>query len=70
MIKVFYLFLSMTLFLSANEDPIILLPWAIGFLVGVGLFFWGIYKALKTQQTIYMLALLPFIFLIVGMFFI
>jgi len=70
MIKAFLLFMLMTLFLSASENPAILLPWAIGFVVGIGLFFWGIYKALKTQQTIYMLALLPFIFLMIGMFFI
>jgi len=70
MIKIFQLFILVTLFLSANENPAILLPWAIGFVVGIGLFFWGIFKALKTQQTIYMLALLPFILLIIGMFFI
>ena len=70
MITVFLLFVFITLSLSATENPSILLPWAIGFVVGIGLFFWGIYKALKTQQTIYMLALLPFILLMVGMFFI
>ena len=70
MIKVFLVFVFMTLSLSATENPAILLPWAIGFVVGIGLFFWGIYKALKTQQTICMLALLPFILLIIGMFFI
>ncbi|RLA70047.1 MAG: hypothetical protein DRG09_04250 [Epsilonproteobacteria bacterium] len=70
MIKVFLFFVFITLSLSATENPTILLPWAIGFIVGVGLFFWGVYKALKTQQSIYMLALLPFILLIIGMFFI
>ena len=70
MIKVFLIFMTMTLSLSAAENPGILLPWAIGFVLAIGIFFWGIYKALKTQQTIYMLALLPFIFLMIGMFFI
>ncbi len=36
----------------------------------VGLFFWGVYRAVKTQKTIYVLAMLPFVFLLVGMFFI
>jgi len=70
MIKVFLLFVFITLSLSATENPTVLLPWAIGFVLGIGIFFWGIYKALKTQQSIYMLALLPFIFLMIGMFFI
>ena len=42
----------------------------IGFLTVVGFFFWGIYKAIKTQKIIYALALLPFILLIIWMFFI
>ncbi|MCO4845435.1 MAG: hypothetical protein KC427_05385 [Sulfurovum sp.] len=70
MTKVFLIFIFITLSLSATENPTILLPWAIGFIVGIGLFFWGIYKALKTQQTIYMLAFVPFLLLIIGMFFI
>jgi len=40
------------------------------FVITVGLFFWGIYKAVKTQKTVYAWALLPFILLMVGMFFI
>ena len=40
------------------------------FVLGIVLFFWGIYKAVKTQKTIYTLAMLPFILLLVGMFFI
>ncbi len=70
MMKVFLFFVFITLSLSATENPSVLLPWAIGFIVTIGLFFWGIYKVLKTQQTIFMLALLPFLGLIVGMFFI
>jgi hypothetical protein len=40
------------------------------FIVTVGLFFWGVYKAVKTQKNIYAWALLPFILLMLGMFFI
>lgn len=40
------------------------------FIIIVGLFFWGVYKAVKTQKTIYALALLPFVLLLVWMFFI
>ena len=32
------------------------------------LFFWGIFKAIKTQKTAYMLALVPFIALLAYMF--
>ena len=62
------MFVLVTLSVCATENPVVLLPWAIGFIVAIGLFFWGIYKALKTQKTLYMLALLPFILLIGGMF--
>ena len=62
------MFVLITLSVCATENPVVLLPWAIGFIVAIGLFFWGIYKALKTQKTLYMLALLPFILLIGGMF--
>jgi len=40
------------------------------FIITVGLFFWGVYKAVKTQKTVYAWALLPFILLMIGMFFI
>jgi hypothetical protein len=59
-----------TLSLCATENPTILLPWAIGFIFALGLFFWGVFKAIKTQKSIYMLTLLPFLFLMIGMFFI
>jgi hypothetical protein len=39
------------------------------FLVTTGLFFWGVFKALKTQKSIYMLAMVPFFLMMVGMFF-
>lgn len=40
------------------------------FLFIVGLFFWGVYKASKTQKKVYLFAMLPFVLLLVGMFFI
>ena len=39
------------------------------FAVSVILFFWGVHKAVKTQKKIYLLAFIPFILLIIGMFF-
>jgi len=41
-----------------------------GLIIIVGLFFWGVYKAVKTQKTIYTFAMLPFVLLLLGMFFI
>ena len=41
-----------------------------GLLIIVGLFFWGIYKAVKTQKLVYAFALLPFTVLLFVMFFI
>jgi len=38
------------------------------FILAIVSFFWGTYKAMKTQETRYMLATLPFILLILGMF--
>jgi hypothetical protein len=38
------------------------------FLVSVVLFFWGSFKALKTQKKHYLLAMVPMGLLIVGMF--
>jgi len=70
MMKIFLIFIMLTLWVWGNENPIVLLPWAIGFIVAIGLFFWGVYKAVKTQRTVYTLAFLPFILLIIGMFFI
>jgi hypothetical protein len=70
MIKVFQLFIFSTLSLYANEDPSIVLPWILGYIVSIVLFFWGIYKAIKTQKSIYLLAFIPFLLLMIGMFFI
>ena len=38
------------------------------FTVSVLLFFWGVYKMVKTQKKIYLLAFVPFLLLIAGMF--
>ncbi len=38
------------------------------FLITIVLFFWGTYKALKTQKSLYMLAMLPFLVMITIMF--
>jgi len=70
MMKIFLVFVFVTLSLCATENPMILLPWGIGFIVSIGIFFWGVYKAIKTQQTVYMLTILPILFLMIGMFFI
>ncbi|MCB4754570.1 MAG: hypothetical protein LGB62_05830 [Sulfurovum sp.] len=39
------------------------------FLMTLILFFWGIWKALRTQKVIYMAAMIPFFGLMVAMFF-
>ena len=41
-----------------------------GLIVIIALFFWGVYKAVKTQKLVYTLALLPFVGLLFWMFFI
>ena len=71
MIKIFTLFLWTSIFAFAGEKMTIP-PYAAlsGFIIIVGLFFWGVYKAVKTQKTIYALAMLPFVLLLAGMFFI
>jgi len=40
------------------------------FLVTLVLFFWGVFKAVKTQKVTYMLAMVPFFMLMIGIFFI
>lgn len=71
MIKIFSLFLWMSILAFAGEKmtipPYVALS---GFIIVVGLFFWSIYKAVKTQNTIYALGMLPFILLLAWMFFI
>ena len=71
MIKIFFLLIWTSILAFAGEKlsipPYIALS---AFILMVGLFFWGIYKAVKTKKTVYVLALLPFILLMAGMFFI
>ena len=71
MMKFIVLFLFSTLIIFAGEDVVIPAYAAIsGFIVIIILFFWGIYKAIKTQRLVYMLALFPFTALLFWMFFI
>jgi len=71
MMKFLILFLVTTLMMFAGEDVVIPAYAAIsGLIVIVLFFFWGIYKAVKTQKLVYMLALLPFTVLLFWMFFI
>ena len=70
MMKVFLTFVFVTLSLCATENPMILLPWGIGLIVAIGIFFWGVYKTIKTQRTVYILTFLPIFFFIIGVFFI
>jgi len=69
--KYFFLFMLAPVMLLAEEKGGIPAYVAIaGLLLVVGLFFWGIYKAIKTQKLVYALALLPFTVLLFTMFFI
>ncbi len=71
MMKFLILFIFTTLIIFAGEDVVIPAYAAIsGLIVIVILFFWGVYKAVKTQKLIYALALLPFTALLFWMFFI
>ena len=69
--KFVLLFVISTLLIFAGEKVVIPAYAALsGFIVIIGLFFWGIFKAIKTQQKVYALALLPFVVLLFWMFFI
>jgi len=71
MIKFIFLIIFSTLLIFAGEKVTIPAYGILsGFLVVVGLFFWGVYKAVQTRKTIYTLALLPFVVLLTWMFFI
>jgi hypothetical protein len=71
MMKFFVLFFVTTLMLFAGEKVVFPAYAAIsGLIVIIVLFFWGIYKAVKTQKLVYTLALLPFTVLLFWMFFI
>ncbi|HIP18434.1 MAG TPA: hypothetical protein EYG78_03765 [Sulfurovum sp.] len=71
MIKFVVLFVLSTLLIFAGEKVVLPAYAAISALIVVlALFFWGIYKAVKTQRLVYALALLPFTLLLFWMFFI
>ena len=71
MMKFFVLFMVTTLMIFAGEKVVLPAYAAIsGLIVIVLLFFWGVYKAVKTQRLVYTLALLPFTVLLFWMFFI
>ena len=70
MMKFLLLFIVTTLMIFAGEKVVFPAYAAIsGLIVIVILFFWGIYKAVKTQRLVYTLALLPFVSLLFWMFF-
>ena len=71
MIRSLMLLILFTVIASA-ADKLAIPPYvAVSALVGmIVLFFWGIYKAVRTQKLVYALALLPFVILLFGMFFI
>lgn len=71
MMKIFPLFL-LTSILAFSSEKMTIHPYVAlsGFIIITGLFFWGIYRAIKTQNTIYALAMLPFVLLLIAMFFI
>ena len=68
----FLILFALTPMLLLAEDKVAIPAYAIValFSVVIVLFFWGIYKAMKTQKRVYTLALLPFVGLIAWMFFI
>ncbi|WP_041672707.1 hypothetical protein [Sulfurovum sp. NBC37-1] len=69
MIRLLLLLNITTLFLFAGEKlPVPSSVIVGGALLSIVLFFWGIYKAVRTQKTVYALAFLPFLILIVWMF--
>jgi hypothetical protein len=69
MIRILFLLALTSIFSFAGEKlPV---PSSVilgGALASIGLFFWGIYKAVKTQDKKYAWALLPFILLLFVLF--
>ncbi|RRS29909.1 MAG: hypothetical protein P794_09730 [Epsilonproteobacteria bacterium (ex Lamellibrachia satsuma)] len=64
------LFLLTTIIVLAGEKSDIDANFIVaGALAVIILFFWGVYKAVKTQKIVYAFALLPFILLMAWMFF-
>jgi len=69
MIRSWIFFTVLSSFLLAAEKSAI--PSSVlltGALLSIVLFFWGVYKTVKTQALIYMLALLPFLIMLTWMF--
>lgn len=55
----------------AASGPLLSANMILGlFIFVILLFFWGIYKAVRTQKLVYTLALVPFTLLLFWMFFI
>jgi len=70
-VKFITLFILTTYMLVAEDKVVIPAPAMLGILAFVIItFFWGIYKAVKTQKLIYAWALAPFVALLFWMFFI
>jgi len=70
MIRILFSILAATFYLHAEET----LPLSPSVMVGAALlsiilFFWGIYKAVRTQNKHYAWALLPFMLLLTLLFF-
>jgi len=72
MIQLVFLSMLLPLFVFGSEKATLFSPSLIlgGFVLVILLFFWGIYKAVKTQNKYYALALLPFIIVLFILFFI
>jgi len=71
MIRFPALFILMSLLVFAGEKSAMVPSSVIlgGFIAAIVLFFWGIYKAVKTQNKQYAWALLPFVVLLFVLFF-
>jgi len=71
MIRFPVLFILTSLLAFAGEKPAMVPSSVIlgGFIAVIVLFFWGIYKAVKTQNKQYAWALLPFVVLLFVLFF-
>ena len=64
---------NISLFATEQVDPEISMPWLLPWLIAtlslVAVFFWGIYKAMKTKNPKYGYVIFLSIFLIVGISF-
>ncbi len=68
----FILLLTFTTLIIFAGEKVVIPAYAVifGLIIVITLFFWGVYKAVKTQKLIYTLAFLPFTVLLFWMFFI